>query len=340
MRNTYTSNIIRTFFCSTFDGNGVGIHVIQSNPNQAGTIEIHDASASHNNRTGVYAKNRGVNLSLKNVTVIDNDVIHEHFGGIYIISYGGKVHIEGADVRENEEYGVVLLGNEGASFTVNNTNSTDNGSIGILLHNTLADAKFDVDLTRSVNNKSVGIMINCFHSSASLKDVDVTPNLDGMYVYINREGHVDLALDGEIAANNNTIGGIIVHGPNGSADIYINGHVTTNSNDKVGFHVMNNTEANLILSSGASFMACNNPIDIENLGSGKFLAKSYPFPPLTCNDCPLEPEDVSLAAVGSTENTATESKVLQGDLDLELEVEIGEVREESRGGSTIQGLFN
>ena len=95
-------------------------------------------------------------------------------------------------------------------------------------------------------------------------------------------------------------------------------------------------------SSGARLLVGLTHFDIENLGSGKLLAKSYPFPPLTCNDCPLEPEDVSLAAVGSTENIAKESKVLQGDLDLELEVEIGEVREESRGGSTATppGLFN
>ena len=226
---------------------------------------------------------------------------------------------------------------------MNNTNSTDNGSIGIHLYNNLADAKFYVDLTRSVNNTSAGIMINCSNCSASLNDVDATRNNYGMYAYLRREDHaVDLTLDGEIVANNNTFGGIIVTGPSAaggisSADIFINGQVTSNSNHEVGFQVRNNTEANLFLSSGASFKACYNlvhDIDIEKLGSGTFLAESYPFPSLTCDDCPLEP------AVDSTENAAKnyekESRVLQED----FEVEIGEVREESRGGSTIPGLFN
>ena len=347
LTHTNTSVTYLHIFCSKFDGNNWGIFVTQSDPNQAGNIEIQDASASYNSFTGTFVRSRGVSLSLENVAAVENDFIEKRRGGIYIISEGGDVHIDRAHVRENGEQGLILWGTEGASFTVNNTNSTDNGSIGIHLYNNEGDAKFDVDLTDSVNNtSSSGITINCNNCSTSLKDVEVTDNKDGMFVYLRREDHaVDLSLDGEIVANNNTRGGIIVAGRSAeeripSADIYINGHVTTNSNLEVGFQVKNNTEANLFLSSGASFMACNNPIDIdiEKLGSGKFLAESYPFPSLTCDVCPLEP------TVGITEKTVKMDDEESNDFqkDLELEMESGTVRGKSRGGSTTTppGLFN
>ena len=307
-------------------------------------------SASYNNRTGMHLENPGGNyFTLKDVAAINNG---GHIG-IYIVSKGGKVHIDGADVRENNGQGLILQGIEGASFTVNNTNSTDNGSIGIHLYNNEGDAefdvdaiKFDVDLTRSDDNSSSGITINCSNCKTTLKDVEVTDNKDGMFVYLRKEDHaVDLSLDGEIVANNNTIGGIIVAGRSAEeripyADIYIKGHVTTNSNVEVGFQVKNNTEANLFLSSGASFKACYNPvdIDIEKLGSGIFLAESYPFPSLTCDVCPLEP------TVGITEKTVKMDDEESNDFqkDLELEMESGTVRGKSRGGSTTTppGLFN
>ena len=128
--------------------------------------------------------------------------------------------------------------------------------------------------------------MNLDASEIKLKDVDTSRNGSGGIV-INTNGNIKVEIEGTMLVRNNIKDGFTIRrrqssGPNVVGDLELKGDLYITESGRDGFRMEGNTDVNVEVKRGGSFLSCRNaqlrdPIvtnwfgkDVRNIGAGEF----------------------------------------------------------------------
>lgn len=172
---------------------------------------------------------------------------------------------------------------------MNGINSNQNSFGKIVLESVKANSNYqpkDVGADPK-DRKGNGMTLDA--SEIKLKDVDASRNGSGG-ILISTNGEIKVEIEGTMLVRNNTKDGFTIRrpiGPNVEGDLDVKGDLYITENGKDGFRVEANTDVNVEVKRGGSFLSCSNAQlkdafvtsksgkDVRNDGAGDFGDKGF-----------------------------------------------------------------
>lgn len=149
----------------------------------------------------------------------------------------------------------------------------------------------DVGAVGAALNARSGDGMNLDASEIKLKDVDASRN-GSRGIVINTNGEIKVEIEGTMLVRNNTKDGFTIKrressGSNVEGDLEVKGDLYITESGRDGFRVEGDTDVNVEVKRGGSFLSCSNgqlkdPIvpnwfgkDVRNNGAGEFGDKGF-----------------------------------------------------------------